>query len=190
MIRILLAEDQAMLRGAQAVDAHFRDTDGRANLPLRAAFADRYYAQMRQCQTRAVFAYDERLALLPPYLQQLEMESNGKRVTSEGAPVAGPTAPVTWGGVGTDAQHAVFQLLQARITRLENTVRWSWQPGDVAVWDNRATQHYAVADFDQQYREVRRITVAGDVPVSIAGEHSRVIQGDATAFSNLDELIS
>ena len=104
-------EFEAMLAGARGVDEHFRDTDGRDNLPLRAAFADRYYAQVRGCQTRAVFGYDERLALFPAYLQQLEMESNGKRVTTSGAPVAGQTAPITWGGVGTDAQHAVFQLL-------------------------------------------------------------------------------
>jgi glucose-6-phosphate isomerase len=58
-----------------------------------------------------VFAYDERLRLLPHYLQQLEMESNGKSVTADGKPVSHPTAPVTWGGTGTDAQHAVFQLL-------------------------------------------------------------------------------
>ncbi len=101
----------AMLDGAARVDAHFRDTDGRANLCLRAAFSDLYYARVRKAETRAVFAYDERLRLLPDYLQQLEMESNGKRVTTEGAPVDGPTAPITWGGVGTDAQHAVFQLL-------------------------------------------------------------------------------
>ena len=100
-----------MLAGAAAMDAHFRDTDGMANLPLRAAFADQYYARLRGCQTRAVFAYDERLALLPDYLQQLEMESNGKSVKADGSPVDGPTAPITWGGVGTDAQHAVFQLL-------------------------------------------------------------------------------
>ena len=104
-------EFQAMLDGAATVDVHFRDTDGAANLPLRAAFADLYYYRLRGCQTRACFAYDERLALLPDYLQQLEMESNGKRVTAEGEPVDGPTAPITWGGVGTDAQHAVFQLL-------------------------------------------------------------------------------
>ena len=104
-------EFAAMLEGAAAVDAHFRDTDARDNLCLRAAFADQYYTRVRGCQTRAVFAYDERLALFPDYLQQLEMESNGKRVTSEGEPVDGPTAPITWGGVGTDAQHAVFQLL-------------------------------------------------------------------------------
>lgn len=101
----------AMLDGAARVDAHFRDTDGRANLPLRAAFADLYYARSRGAETRAVFAYDERLRLLPSYLQQLEMESNGKSVTVDGASVDGPTAPITWGGVGTDAQHAVFQLL-------------------------------------------------------------------------------
>ncbi|HTM95512.1 MAG TPA: glucose-6-phosphate isomerase, partial [Croceibacterium sp.] len=99
------------LAGARAVDEHFRDTDGRANLPLRAAFADLYYARERGCETRAVFAYDERLRMLPSYLQQLEMESNGKGVTADGDPVSGPTAPITWGGVGTDAQHAVFQLL-------------------------------------------------------------------------------
>ena len=58
-----------------------------------------------------MFAYDERLRLLPFYLQQLEMESNGKSVTIDGKPVGHPTAPVTWGGTGTDAQHAVFQLL-------------------------------------------------------------------------------
>ena len=102
---------RAMLAGARAVDDHFRDTDGAANLVLRAAFADLYYSRVRGCQTRAVFAYDERLGLFPDYLQQLEMESNGKRVTTAMQPVDGPTAPITWGGVGTDAQHAVFQLL-------------------------------------------------------------------------------
>ena len=101
----------AMLDGAARIDEHFRDTDGRANLPLRAAFADLFYARIKGAETRAVFAYDERLRLLPSYLQQLEMESNGKSVTAEGKPVDGPTAPITWGGVGTDAQHAVFQLL-------------------------------------------------------------------------------
>ena len=80
-------------------------------MPLIAAFADRLYVEQLGCQTRAVFAYDERLRLLPSYLQQLEMESNGKSVTADGKPVEHPTAPVTWGGTGTDAQHAVFQLL-------------------------------------------------------------------------------
>jgi glucose-6-phosphate isomerase len=100
-----------MLAGSQAMDNHFREAEGRANGPLLAAYADLYYVRVRGCQTRAVFAYDERLALLPDYLQQLEMESNGKSVTLSGEPVEAPTAAITWGGVGTDAQHAVFQLL-------------------------------------------------------------------------------
>ena len=99
------------LEGAATVDRHFRDTDGLANLPLRAAWADLLYTHLRGTQTRACFAYDQRLDLLPDYLQQLEMESNGKRVTLDGKPLVGPSAPITWGGVGTDAQHAVFQLL-------------------------------------------------------------------------------
>ncbi|MCH2487442.1 MAG: glucose-6-phosphate isomerase [Erythrobacter sp.] len=121
---------EAMLAGAQAVDRHFAETDGRTNLPLRAAFADRYYARIRQCQTRAVFAYDERLGLFPDYLQQLEMESNGKRVTSDMQPVGEPTAPITWGGVGTDAQHAVFQLLHQGTHLIPVDFIASIAPGD------------------------------------------------------------
>lgn len=93
-------------------------------------------------------------------------------------------------GLNSAESYALYQLLQNRVTKLENTIRWTWAEGDVAVWDNRATQHYAVADFDEQYREVRRITVAGDVPVGIDGRTSRVLEGDASAYSNLDELIS
>ncbi len=119
-----------MLSGARAMDEHFRDTDGRANLPLRAAFADRYYARVRGCQTRAVFAYDERLGLLPDYLQQLEMESNGKRVTADQQPVGEATAPITWGGVGTDAQHAVFQLLHQGTHLIPVDFIASIAPGD------------------------------------------------------------
>ncbi|MDB5689819.1 MAG: pgi [Sphingomonas bacterium] len=102
---------EEMLEGAAAVDRHFRLADPRENAPMIAAFADLFYAVARGAETRAVFAYDERLRLLPSYLQQLEMESNGKRVKVDGSPVGRPTAPITWGGVGTDAQHAVFQLL-------------------------------------------------------------------------------
>jgi glucose-6-phosphate isomerase len=102
---------EELLEGAAEMDRHFRFAEPAANVPLIAAFADRLYAETLACQTRAVFAYDERLRLLPFYLQQLDMESNGKSVTIAGEPVSHPSAPVTWGGTGTDAQHAVFQLL-------------------------------------------------------------------------------
>lgn len=101
----------ALLEGAAQMDRHFRLTDWRENVCFLGAAVDLYYTQKRGCETRAVFAYDERLRLLPSYLQQLEMESNGKSVTADGTPLTYPSAPITWGGVGTDAQHAVFQLL-------------------------------------------------------------------------------
>ncbi|WP_313200917.1 TauD/TfdA family dioxygenase [Pseudomonas sp.] len=71
-----------------------------------------------------------------------------------------------------DSQH-LFALLQGHVTRLENTVRWRWQAGDVAIWDNRATQHYAVDDYGTQPRVVRRVTLAGEVPVGVDGQLSR-----------------
>src|SRR4030095_9469235 len=70
-----------------------------------------------------------------------------------------------------DSQH-LFQVFQEHITKLENTVRWRWAVGDVAVWDNRATQHYAINDYGDQHRLVRRVTVDGDVPVAIDGRRS------------------
>jgi glucose-6-phosphate isomerase len=102
---------ETLLEGAAAMDRHFRLAPLERNAPVLAAFVDRYYANIRAAETRAVFAYDERLRLLPSYLQQLEMESNGKSVRLDGSPTGRMTSPIVWGGVGTDAQHAVFQLL-------------------------------------------------------------------------------
>jgi glucose-6-phosphate isomerase len=102
---------EEVLEGAAAMDRHFRLAPPQENVAMIAAFADLLYTQRFKAETRAVFAYDERLRLLAPYLQQLEMESNGKSVTIGGKPLGRPSAAITWGGVGTDAQHAVFQLL-------------------------------------------------------------------------------
>jgi len=102
---------EELLEGAAEMDRHFRYAEPLANAPLLAAFADQLYVQRFGARSRAVFPYAERLRLLLPYLQQLEMESLGKSVTSGGQPVTWETGTVTWGGVGTDAQHAVFQLL-------------------------------------------------------------------------------
>ncbi|MGQ0558048.1 MAG: glucose-6-phosphate isomerase [Sphingosinicella sp.] len=102
---------ESLLEGAAAIDRHFRLTPWPQNAPLLAAFADRLYANLRGAQTRAVFAYDERLRLLVPYLQQLEMESNGKSARTDGKPAHRDTGAIVWGGTGTDAQHAVLQML-------------------------------------------------------------------------------
>lgn len=76
-------------------------------------------------------------------------------------------------GFSPAESQALFNILQNYVTRPENTVRWRWRAGDVAIWDNRATQHYAVDDYDKQDRIVRRVTLTGEVPVSIDGKHSR-----------------
>ena len=86
-------------------------------------------------------------------------------------------------GLGATESAALFDLLQTRITKLENTVRWNWQLGDLAIWDNRATQHYAVSDYDDQFRRLSRVTLAGDIPVDVQGRPSRVVAGDATRYS-------
>ena len=121
---------ESLLEGAAAMDRHFRLAPPDRNAPVLAAFVDRYYANVRGAETRAVFAYDERLRLLPPYLQQLEMESNGKSVRIDGSPVGRATAAITWGGVGTDAQHAVFQLLHQGTHLVPVEFVASLEPGD------------------------------------------------------------
>jgi taurine dioxygenase len=81
--------------------------------------------------------------------------------------------------VGLDSHESdvLFELLQRRITVPENTARWNWEQGDVAIWDNRATQHRAVDDYDNQPRLMHRVTLMGDVPVNVHGERSRVLNG-------------
>jgi len=81
--------------------------------------------------------------------------------------------------VGLDSHESdtLFELLQRRITQPENTIRWNWTVGDVAIWDNRATQHRAIDDYDNQPRLMHRVTLQGDVPVNVHGERSRVVSG-------------
>jgi taurine dioxygenase len=86
-------------------------------------------------------------------------------------------------GLSQDESNEIIKLLQAYVTRPENTVRWRWQEGDVAFWDNRATQHYAIADYGDQPRHVQRVTIVGDVPVGIDGKHSEAIKGDSSLYN-------
>jgi len=80
-------------------------------------------------------------------------------------------------GLDSHISNALLELVQRRITEPENTIRWNWEAGDVAIWDNRATQHRAVDDYDNQPRLMHRVTLMGDVPVNVHGERSRVLGG-------------
>lgn len=81
----------------------------------------------------------------------------------------------------------IFRILQERILKPDNTFRWQWSEGDLVIWDNHATQHYGFADFGEQERVVRRVTLAGAVPTSVTGEKSRIIVGDASHYSPIEE---
>lgn len=74
---------------------------------------------------------------------------------------------------------ALFNLLQSHVIRQENTIRWNWRVGDVAIWDNQATQHYALNDYDGQRRVMRRVTIAGEIPVSVDGRRSQMLRAGA-----------
>ncbi|MFJ1701807.1 TauD/TfdA dioxygenase family protein [Kitasatospora sp. NPDC088346] len=84
-------------------------------------------------------------------------------------------------GLPGDASRDLLRTLQAYVTRPENVVRWRWAVGDVVLFDNRATQHYAPDDYDDLPRRLHRVTVAGDVPVAVNGESSYLIEGDEAA---------
>lgn len=100
-----------MLAGAASLDAHFRAEPLERNLPVLLALVDFWNARILGYPQRIVVPYAEALKLLPSYLQQLVLESNGKSVLRDGTPIDGPTAPALWGGPGTDSQHAFFQWL-------------------------------------------------------------------------------
>lgn len=99
------------LRGGAAMDAHFRSAPPEQNMPVMLALVGLWNNQVCGYPTRAVLPYDNRLSRLPAYLQQLEMESNGKRVAMDGSELTRPSGPVVWGEPGTNGQHAFYQLI-------------------------------------------------------------------------------
>jgi glucose-6-phosphate isomerase len=102
---------EELLEGARLMDEHFRTEPIERNIPAVLALLEIWYVNFFDAQTRAVVPYAEDLRDLPAYLQQLEMESNGKRVDRDGNEVDYATAPVVWGAAGTPSQHSFHQLL-------------------------------------------------------------------------------
>jgi glucose-6-phosphate isomerase len=102
---------RAFLAGANAMDRHFRTAPLHENLPVLMALLGVWAVNFLGARAHAVLPYDQSLSRFPAYLQQLDMESNGKRVDAAGASVARATGPVVWGEPGTNGQHAFFQLL-------------------------------------------------------------------------------
>ncbi len=111
MIAVGAENFRAFLAGAHAVDEHFRTAPLGENLPVIMGLIGLWHRDVCGYPTRAILPYDQHLLRLPAYLQQLDMESNGKRVRKDGTPVARPTGPVVWGEPGTNGQHAFYQLI-------------------------------------------------------------------------------
>jgi len=99
------------LAGGQAMDAHFRTAPFAQNLPVLLGLIGLWHRDVCLYPARAIIPYDQRLARFPAYLQQLDMESNGKSLDRDGMPVTRPTGPLVWGEPGSNSQHAFFQLL-------------------------------------------------------------------------------
>ncbi len=111
MIAIGPKNFRKMLAGYHAMDVHFRQTPYERNLPVLLALLGILYADGYGAESLAVLPYDQYLARLPAYLQQLDMESNGKSVDRQGCPVTAATGPILWGEPGTNGQHSFYQLI-------------------------------------------------------------------------------
>jgi glucose-6-phosphate isomerase len=107
-----------LLAGAHAMDEHFRTAPLAGNLPVRLGLLDVWYRNFHGFGSRSIAPYHSALRRLPAYLQQLEMESNGKSVDAQGRPLAFGTSPVLWGEPGTNGQHAYFQMLHQGTDRV------------------------------------------------------------------------
>lgn len=133
-----MASFDALLDGAHAMDLHFMETPLSENLPALVALVGAWNCQFLNIPTHAVLPYDGRLKSLPAYLQQLEMESNGKSVCLDGRSVTHATCPIIWGDVGPNAQHAFYQLLHQG----GHTVSADF----VAVAGRKVDAHHSVRD--------------------------------------------
>lgn len=119
-VAIALGADgfRKLLAGAEAMDRHFREQPLEQNLPVRLGLLDVWYRNFHGFASRSIAPYHSALRRLPAYLQQLEMESNGKRVDADGQPLPFDTSPVLWGEPGTNGQHAYFQMLHQGTERV------------------------------------------------------------------------
>ena len=179
-----------MLAGAHSMDEHFRCMDFAQNLPVLLALSDIWNSNFHDIESRAVLPYDGRLMHLPAYLQQLEMESNGKGVTQDGKVVGCATAPIVWGAVGPNAQHAFYQLLHQGTRRVACEL--------IAAIDRPASaDNPAMAELAEQHRLTlanflaqSRILAMGDAAAeeATALPHRRYRGGQPCTSLLLDSL--
>jgi glucose-6-phosphate isomerase len=170
-----------LLEGAHRMDLHFRRAPLNKNLPAILALLGVWYIDFFGAATHAVLPYDERLRFLPAYLQQADMESNGKSVGIDGRPVEAATAPILWGGTGTNSQHAFFQLLHqgTHLVPADFIAAAQGEPHDQARHD------MLIANFIAQSAALMRGRSADEARAELKGEHAAhgVFPGDRPSTS-------
>ena len=183
---------ERLLAGARAMDEHFLAAPEADNLPLLLALAELWHVDALGFGARAVLPYDERLRRLPAHLQQLEMESLGKRVTADGDPVPMPTGPIVFGEPGTNAQHSFMQLIHQGTTPVPVDFILVARPDHADDASHRILLAHALAQAEALARgktepEVRaEMTAAGLSPAEVdrLAPH-RVFPGDRPSVSIL-----
>lgn len=191
-LTIGMARFRELLAGAHQMDQHFQSAPWSDNLPVLTALIGIWNGNLLGINAHAILPYDGRLKHLPAYLEQLEMESNGKRVTRSGELVPGDTCPVIWGGVGPNAQHAFYQLLhqgtQAVTCDFILPARRYHEPIHTDAMAELAEQHQlAIANCLAQ----SRLLALGDAAVSDAESlplHKRYYGNQPSSTTILDEL--
>jgi glucose-6-phosphate isomerase len=181
-----------LLAGARAMDQHFLTAPDTENLPLLLALTELWHVDALGLPARAVLPYDERLGRLPAHLQQLEMESLGKRVTAAGAPVPMPTGPIVFGEPGTNAQHSFMQLIHQGPTPVPVDFILVARPDHAHAASHRILLAHALAQAEALARgkteaEARAEMTAAGLPAAEVDRLAphRVFPGDRPSVSIL-----
>jgi len=183
-----------MLEGAEEMDVHFRDAPFAQNLPAMSAALQMWNREALGHGSYAVIPYAERLRLLPAWLQQLEMESNGKRVTRDGEAISRSACAVTWGAAGTNAQHSFFQLLHQGVDEIpvEFIVSAGPQEGPPAhrakVYANALAQARALMVGKSQEQALREMKAKGVANAEALAPHRTFPGNRASTMMAIDAL--
>ena len=193
---------EALLDGAAAMDAHTREAKSADNLPMMMALLEWWHCQLQDCDNHLVLPYSQRLARLPEFLQQLTMESNGKRVCRDGSPLTQHSAPMLWGSAGTIGQHSYYQLLHQGTRRFTADILLPLTNGDVELDAHRKLAANALAQSRalllgrseadaRALADVRGMEPALAPHLVLPGDHSHsLIWFDAVSAERLGALLA
>jgi glucose-6-phosphate isomerase len=193
---------EALLAGAQAMDEHTRHTAPADNLPMMMALLEYWHCQLQHCDSHLVLPYSQRLSQLADFLQQLTMESNGKRVQADGSALQIPSAPMLWGSAGTIGQHSYYQLLHQGTRPFTADIILPLTNGDVDLDAHRKLAANALAQsrallLGRSENEAEALIAARGMDASLAphlvlpGNHSHsMIWFDTVDAKHLGALLA